>query len=54
MAQTELEKLGITVKKNGKIDFDKPPKGKIYVPFLTSEEDMSTSGYMIRSWHTSR
>ena len=54
MAQAELEKLGITVKKNGKIDFDKPPKGKIFVPFLTSEEDIRDRHIDRRFivWHT--
>ena len=32
MARTKLEDLGYTLKENGKIDFTKPPKGKIFVP----------------------
>lgn len=40
MTRRELEALGFTVKKNGRIDFKEPPKGKIFVPIPTNEEDI--------------
>ena len=40
MTRKELEKLGFTVKDDGKIDFNNPPEGKMFVPIPTSEEDI--------------
>ena len=40
MTRRQLEELGFTVKANGRIDFNKPPKGKIFVPVPTDEEDI--------------
>ena len=33
-----------TCKSNGRIDFSKPPVGKVYVPIETNEEDIQLSG----------
>ena len=44
MARKELENLGFTVKEDGKIDFKRPPKGKIFVPVPTDEEDIRLRG----------
>lgn len=54
MARTKLENLGFTVKENGRIDFDKPPKGKIFVPVPTSEEDIRDREIdrSFVAWHT--
>ena len=40
MDRRQLEERGFTVKKNGRIDFKEPPKGKIFVPLPTDEEDI--------------
>ena len=40
MARKELENLGFTVKDDGKIDFNNPPEGKMFVPIPTSEEEI--------------
>lgn len=38
MAQTKIGGLVFTLKKNGRIDFSQPPKGKRFVPVPTDEE----------------
>lgn len=43
MTRKELEALGFTVKENGRIDFAKPPKGKLFVPVPTDEDDIRDS-----------
>lgn len=43
MTRKELETLGFTVKENGRIDFDKPPVGKQFVPVPTDEDDIKES-----------
>lgn len=40
MTRRQLEEQGFTVKANGRIDFKKPPVGKIFVPLPTDEEDI--------------
>ena len=35
MARKELENWGFTVKDDGKIDFNNPPKGKAFIPIPT-------------------
>ena len=40
MTRRQLEELGFTVKENGRIDFKKPPVGKIFVPLPMNEEDI--------------
>lgn len=40
MTRRQLTELGFTVKENGRIDFKKPPMGKIFVPLPTDEEDI--------------
>ena len=40
MEKTNLEKLGFTVKENGRIDFSRPPKGRRFVPVPVVEEDV--------------
>ena len=37
MAKTKLEDLGYTLKEDGRIDFTKPPKGKVFVPIPVDE-----------------
>lgn len=44
MTRKDLEKLGFTVKENGKIDFNNPPEGKMFVPIPTDEEDIKLRG----------
>lgn len=44
MDRRQLEERGFTVKKNGRIDFKEPPKGKIFVPIPTNEEDIRNRG----------
>lgn len=44
MTQTKLEKLGFTIKANGRIDFSNPPEGKRFVPVPTDEEDIKLRG----------
>ena len=40
MARKELANAGLTVKDDGRIDFNRPPEGKIFVPIPTDEEDI--------------
>lgn len=44
MTRKELEELGFTVKENGRIDFGKPPKGKMFMPVPTDEDDIRMRG----------
>ena len=44
MAHKGLENAGFTVKDNGKIDFRKPPEGKVFVPIPTDKEDIRRRG----------
>lgn len=44
MAKNNFEKLGYTVRDNGRIDFSCPPKGKKFVPVPTDEEDIRRRG----------
>ena len=40
MAKSKFENPGFNVKPNGKIDFDNPPEGKMFIPVPTNEEDI--------------
>lgn len=44
MSSKELEYLGLTLKENGKIDFNNPPEGKRFIPIPTDEEDIRLRG----------
>ena len=44
MATKKIGNLEFTVKANGRIDYDKPPKGKVFVPVPTDEENIKLRG----------
>ena len=44
MAQSKQANSEFSIKANGRIDFEKPPKGKIFVPVPTDEEDIRLRG----------
>lgn len=44
MAQSKQANSEFSIKANGRIDFEKPPKGKIFVPVPTNEEDIRLRG----------
>ena len=44
MAQSKQANSEFSIKANGRIDFEKPPKGKIFVPVPTDEDNIKCRG----------
>lgn len=44
MTKKKIGNQEYSVKENGKIDFERPPKGKVFVPVPTDEEDIRRRG----------